>query len=1111
MLKSTFLVGFLWVAALQAVGQTIYPCFPPSKTAELDINNVKTPISSGPANWSYSSIGAPGYTVPKDSGTTVAYTNNLWFGGLDPSNNLIASGSTYDNEDTYPGPVGAQNTSVYKDECDQYDRVWSIYKWQVEEFVLKRLDPGYDIPEVILSWPAHGNIAAGHAADLAPFFDSNNDGIYDPYAGDYPFFDLTGTAACDDDVLLGDQCTYSIYNVGNGPHFDSGGDSIAIEIHEMAFAYWADDAINNTTFYRYKLFNRSNTTLSDFYIGMVVDGDVGCGEDDFVRSDVTRGFGYFYNGDAFDDDCNGALGYGIHPAAFGIDVVQGPDAEVGDGVDNDHDGTIDEANETIALTTFVTYSRPPWGPPAQQEPSNDIGFYNFLRALWLDNTPVLFGITDYTSTPDSCVGTPSIPTTFMYPEWTDTTYYWATNGVPTNPCLWTEETAGNYPADRRASFGTGPFTFAPGQEKWITYGAVYARDMNGDNYDAVDSLLLADDRVQAFADNCFIQGCVSPKPEMVYHNDSLRFYFGYVIDGTTFSWDFGDGNTATTRFPTHTYEHGGFYNVCLTATNACGTVSFCENVFVDPKYETLPGVELMRIEGDGNGSWYTDLTYQNLDSLFDPSLYRIPQPIYKPKRGPVNVMIYDTNLVVPGTYQIQFTGVDSLDGWKLYLVGGTDTVYSNEVLLDYNHQQVSLWGLELDVQQQFYNLVGSNFHTPVIGSNLIFADTNNRWLTGVSDQDHTIETNWIRSGRESMDNHTAQLYNDYVGIDDDEFYEQLIDGQWAPYSICAVSTESSPIGGVMTGTRTMLDFSDLVNVDIIFTDDTSKWTRCAVVEMQENTANAIGGVERQGIRSDLSVDKMGNPDGTGNGMSWFPGYAVNVESGERLNMVFGEDSYYPSENATDMIWNPTSTLIDGNGDYVFGGKHYVYVFINQDQYFPGSGRMPAYQGGNYLDSMLHGNAGMKIKVWRSCAWVGMPMLENGQSLLDNKATVQLRVNKPYIPYQPNSVAVNNDNPLYQFTINANALSIPPVEMSLGSALYPNPFSNEATLVFSNPKNELFTLNVFDSHGKLIDSKTRIRGTQVQISNPNAGMGIYFYHLVSESGEYSFKGKMIITK
>ena len=35
-------------------------------------------------------------------------------------------------------------------------------------------------------------------------------------------------------------------------------------------------------------------------------------------------------------------------------------------------------------------------------------------------------------------------------------------------------------------------------------------------------------------------------------------------------WDFGDGNTDTTKEPTHTYQANGNYAVTLTASNACG-------------------------------------------------------------------------------------------------------------------------------------------------------------------------------------------------------------------------------------------------------------------------------------------------------------------------------------------------------------------------------------------------------------------------------------------------------------------------------------------------------------------------------------------------------------
>jgi len=50
--------------------------------------------------------------------------------------------------------------------------------------------------------------------------------------------------------------------------------------------------------------------------------------------------------------------------------------------------------------------------------------------------------------------------------------------------------------------------------------------------------------------------------------------------GTTYAWDFGDGNTSTMMDPTHTYATAGTYTVCLTVTDACGTDVSCSPVTV---------------------------------------------------------------------------------------------------------------------------------------------------------------------------------------------------------------------------------------------------------------------------------------------------------------------------------------------------------------------------------------------------------------------------------------------------------------------------------------------------------------------------------------------------
>ncbi len=46
-------------------------------------------------------------------------------------------------------------------------------------------------------------------------------------------------------------------------------------------------------------------------------------------------------------------------------------------------------------------------------------------------------------------------------------------------------------------------------------------------------------------------------------------------------WDFGDGTTANTNAPTHQYEENGTYQICLTATNACGPTTVCQTVTID--------------------------------------------------------------------------------------------------------------------------------------------------------------------------------------------------------------------------------------------------------------------------------------------------------------------------------------------------------------------------------------------------------------------------------------------------------------------------------------------------------------------------------------------------
>ena len=97
-------------------------------------------------------------------------------------------------------------------------------------------------------------------------------------------------------------------------------------------------------------------------------------------------------------------------------------------------------------------------------------------------------------------------------------------------------------------------------------------------------------------------------------------------------------------------------------------------------------------------------------------------------------------------------------------------------------------------------------------------------------------------------------------------------------------------------------------------------------------------------------------------MGWFPGYAINVVTGERLNIMFGEDSRFIQHNGADMMWNPTDVDQEGTQNYVFGGRHFIYVLnateqpffdiINNRNSVVVNYKTPSYDAGRWAVTML---------------------------------------------------------------------------------------------------------------------------------------------------------------
>jgi len=495
--------------------QTTAGCSPSSAYDWLDINNVNARINAGGDMWwdLPGGVGAK-YFIPKEGTATSMFSGSLWIGGLDINNQLKLAAQRYRQVgiDYWTGPLTTDGTaSIDEAVCAQYDEFYKITRAEVDEF-LSHCDPeegffipsdDYSIPTSILNWPAHGDVSKGQSYYLAPFFDVQGDGEYDPFAGDYPYYDITNELCHSDistpeedieggiladQVIKGDQTLWWVFNDKGNIHTETTGSAIGLEIRAQAFAFATNDVINNMTFYSYEVINRSTFELTKTYFSPWVDTDLGYARDDFVGCDVGRGLGYCYNGKAVDG--NGEVeAYGVQPPAIGVDFFQGPymdpddydnpafngdstrgpnfggscDIVTQDGSPRSityiQDGSyvtrpnivraaaingINFGNgivddERYGMRRFVYHNN--GGNANQSDPTTAPEYYNYLRGIWKDNTKMYYGGTAYITG----AGTVGPECDFMFPGDSDPCN-WGTAGLPPNGGFnqdgfyWTEET-----------------------------------------------------------------------------------------------------------------------------------------------------------------------------------------------------------------------------------------------------------------------------------------------------------------------------------------------------------------------------------------------------------------------------------------------------------------------------------------------------------------------------------------------------------------------------------------------------------------------------------------------------------------------------------------------
>ena len=1178
-------------------------CIPSRAQTDLAINNVRARLRAGGDMWWDGS--QPQYVVPNvdpasgEPEIVSLYSGAIWLGAYDDGGNLILAAQTYrfNGNDYWTGPLDPDLGTVEKSECERWDKHFTVYGDDIDALradFLDPLSPGVqNTPSRgLLGWPGRGNPyfsevhgfdILGYNQELAPFIDVDKDGIYNPWQGDHPYIEVTG---CESNnyfrPVYADQMTWWVYNDNGNLHSQTNGQPMKMEIQATAFAYRTTDAINNQTFYRYKLLNRNKLSLNDTYFSLWTDPDLGCRSDDYIGCDTTTGMGYVYNADANDDNpCAGLAGYGTNIPALGVDYFRGP---------------LDSAGDQIGLSSFqyhIISTSDPKGIP-----SSAIGYYRLISGVWPNGTPITAGGDGYNPN-----NTAAEPTEYVFPSFPDQ------NGGG-NWSMCSENLSG---LDQAFLHTSGPFVLKPGATNEMISGVVWVPDVPDYPCPALNSLVAADVLSQNLFDNCFkiTDGPDAPFIDIVemdeelilnlnYNAEQNNYRLGYSESpaelrpfaplDTTFDfqgylvYQVNDPNLSVTELddqekarlifqcdvddnitkianwekytdddlgievnvPTvmvegedkgikHTfritedqfapgekdlinhkpyyfcvvaYAHNEYQKFDPIANNGQANPylqgrrnfriytgiprindSEYSGMLINSSYGDQPGI--IRLEGKGSGS-KEFLRINNLSEIESEIIAgnNVERIEYVAGNGPISVKIVDPLRVTSGTYQFHICDQnyvwtkDSLTSaytssildttaamsdsiyWVLTDVNDPTTIWSSFQTMDWDYEQyIPDLGISISAQQSSapseQGEDNINGLTNWVGSEIEYTDSLSfgKWYAGVEDGEGIF--NMIKNSA-SEDDELFDPNKEFSTNEGGWYPFMLCDGEIRPssyyFSLMNINSsgarfrnDNSTIAGKVRDTMLVA----LNNVNVVFTQDQSKWSRCVVMETFTDYHGA--GYLNQSAPSDRGQGDWRGPtgpnfgskpvyysrnkdmsiDSSSRGMSWFPGYAYDVETGQRLNIFFGENSFYDgtvlqenlnpgSNTGNDMIFNPTSTRrsgpfsIDEGVQYlssVLGGQHIVYVtrqpYDSCESIINKLSTFFLFTSDNiYVPSM-------------DVTWASMALLSPGVSmqgeygeLPPTEATVKLRVNRPH--EKEEGTGENNRYPLYEFSLNGFA-------------------------------------------------------------------------------------------
>ena len=293
---------------------------------------------------------------------------SVWI-GTEHDGEILVAGAFFNDSDFYPGPINSTSNQTY------FDNYWEVDKvaWSFTEEDITNLKSLYafgnltldDLSPDILSYPAKNNEWYVNKygfiikEDLAPFYDHDNDGRYDPLKGDHPI------PLSENPDFIPHAFNYTVYNDIADVHPFSMTNPIGVEIQQINYLVNSDNRILDATLYsRLVVTNKSPFTYENVRLGLVNELDHRVGNSPGFSE--SQNAVYFYNLQAWSP---GADTLDIYITKFHNQQVSNNISFINRGIGNPPTGT--------------------------HEPRSGAQIFNYLNGRWSDGSPLTYGGTGF--------------------------------------------------------------------------------------------------------------------------------------------------------------------------------------------------------------------------------------------------------------------------------------------------------------------------------------------------------------------------------------------------------------------------------------------------------------------------------------------------------------------------------------------------------------------------------------------------------------------------------------------------------------------------------------------------------------------------------------------